>query len=319
MSESEAALPAANAARRGAWDGLLLAAFSSVCYSIAPPLGTALIRLGLDPTLVLFARFTIATLLIAGWLALTAPAALRIDRRALAIAGFSGMANGVSMLMFFWALKRLETSVASMLFSLFPLAVLALLALRGERITGRSAFRLLLGLVGVYFLIGPSGQVDLPGALMVMGCVFLGSFQVVLFQWYLQGYDSRTITLYTVAGMTVSISAWWLLQGAEWQTPGWQGWAGILSMSVISTYLARITMFSAVKRMGGGQVALLVPLETLLTIVISMVFLGDRPLPAHWLGGALILVSAAMASSKVGPVAGLREKAVSTDVTDGHR
>jgi drug/metabolite transporter (DMT)-like permease len=315
MSESEAALPAAPPARSTAWAGIALAALSSASFSIAPPLGTALIRLGLDPNLLLAVRFTIASLLIAGWLRTTAPHTLRIDRRGLAIAGGAGLANGVSMLLFFWALKRLDTSVASMLFSLFPLSVLGLLALRGERFTASNAFRLLLGLAGVYMLIGPSGQVDLVGALMVLTCVFLGSFQVVWFQWYLQGYDSRTITLYTVLGMNVTIVAWWLLQGAQWRAPGWQGWAGILAMAVFSTYLARVAMFAAVKRLGSGQVALLVPVETLLTIIIAILFLGDRPLLSHWLGGALILTSAALASTtKMGPVSGLTPGSTGSNV-----
>jgi drug/metabolite transporter (DMT)-like permease len=306
------------AARRTAWSGLLLAALSSAFFSIAPPLGTALIRLGIDPTLLLVIRFGIATVLIAGWLAATQPAALRIDRRGLAIAGGAGLANGGSMLLFFWSLTRLDTSIASLLFSLFPLVVLALLALRGERFTARNTFRLLLGLAGVYLLVGGAeGQVDLVGVLMVLGCLVLGSFQVVFFQWFLQDYDSRTITFYTVAGMSITILGWWLLQGAHWQMPVWQGWLGILAMAVISTYLARVAMFAAIKRLGSGQVALLVPLETLMTIGISVALLGDRPLPLQWLGGALILTSAALASASAGPVPGLARRGLSGRLADG--
>ncbi|MGH2521474.1 MAG: EamA family transporter [Anaerolineales bacterium] len=95
----------------------------------------------------------------------------------------------------------------------------------------------------------------------------------VLIQWYLQEYDGRLVTLYTVVGMTIIIVGFWLFQGAQWRSPGWQGWLAIGSLAVVSTYFARLGFFAAMRRIGGGQLALMAPLETLFTVIWSVLFL----------------------------------------------
>lgn len=47
--------------------------------------------------------------------------------------------------------------------------------------------------------------------------------------------------------------------------------------------------------MSGGQMALLTPIETLLTVVWSILFLNERLSALQWIGGILILISAVLA------------------------
>jgi hypothetical protein len=89
---------------------------------------------------------------------------LRLPRRALAAAALVGAVNAVGMTLFFAALGQLEASLSAMILALSPPMVLSLLALRGERLTQRHLVRLGLALMGVYLLIGPTGQVDWVGA-----------------------------------------------------------------------------------------------------------------------------------------------------------
>ncbi len=299
MSETALSAPAL-AQKRSSWSGWLMAIGSSAAFSVGPVAATSAIRLGLNPTTMLFLRFLITIALLGTTLALTAPARLRMDRRGLAFTVGAGLVQGVGMLTFFWSLTRLHTSVASMLFSLFPLVVLLLLALRGERFTYRNGLRLALGIAGVYFLIGPGGQADWVGVLMVGVSILTSSVQTVAMQWFLQEYDARAVTLYMVSGMAVVVSGWWLIEGSGLRVPGWQAWAWIGVLVVVTTYLARLGLFGAVRRLGSGQVALLVPLETFLTVLWSMWFLGDRLSPLQWAGGGLILFSTLLAVERLG-------------------
>ena len=66
-------------------------------------------------------------------------------------------------------------------------------------------------------------------------------------------------------------------------------------MAVISTYFARLAQFVAIRIIGSGQIALLWPLQTLLIILLSVIFLQERMALIQWLGGGLILVSAGLA------------------------
>lgn len=293
---------AAPASHRLPWLGWAMALLATLAFSIVPTVGKAAVSLGVNPTTLVVLRLTITTVLLGITIAATTPQRLRMDRRSGWICVVSGLANGVGMLMFFVALTRIHASIASMIFSLHPLLALSLLALRGEKLTYRNAIRLALGVGGVYLLLGPGGQVDWTGALLALGAVVTAPIQILLMQWYLHDSDPLAMTFYTVGVMAAVATGWWLIQGIEWRDPGWQGWLLIGMMAVVSTYLSRLALFIAVRGIGGGQVSLFAPLETLLTVIWSVTFLSERLTAWQWAGGGLILVSALLAARRWGRV-----------------
>ena len=280
-----------------------MALFSTLCFSIAIPVARGAILSGVDPTTLLAGRLLIATLLLGISVALTAPGRLRMDRRGTLISMLAGSIVGVGMLAMFWALTRIDASIASMMLSLMPLAVLMLLALRGEKFTRRHTVRLILGIIGVYFLIGlnniSNSRIDWLGIGLVLVTITAIALQLALIQWFLQGYEAQTVTLYIVAIMAVVAIGFWLVQGATWHHPGRTGWLAILVLAIVSTYLARVTLFAAIRSLGSGQIALLFPLETLLTVLWSILFLNERLTLWQWLGGVFILLSAFLAIKRL--------------------
>lgn len=280
--------------------GWVLALLATVCFSVAPPIARAAIVGGLNPTAILVVRMTITLALLVITILATDAALLRTSPRAARIGLFAGLINSLGMMGYFWALKRLDASIASMLFAVSPLFTLSLLALRGEPVTRRHIVRMALALSGVYFLIGPGGSVDWIGVILVGVSVVAYGLQVVLIQWYLRGDDARTVTLYISAGMWLGLAFFWLAQGMPWSAPGLSGWVAILLLAVVSTYLARLAFFGAVARIGGAQVAMITPLEILLTVLWSTLFLGERLTTVQWLGGLLVLASAVLAIERLG-------------------
>ena len=99
--------------------------------------------------------------------------------------------------------------------------------------------------------------------------------------------------------MALVVTLWWWFQGGIWQAPGLRGWVAIGSLALVSTYLARFALVAAVARIGGSQMAMLAPVETLFTVTWSMLFLGERLSPLQWVGGALILTSALLAIQRL--------------------
>ena len=291
--------PANTAAARAAWTGWAAALSSTVFFSIGPPIARVLYALGLDPTTMLFARFWITIAVLGGFLLLTASGRLRLDRRPALIALGGGLATGVSMLAYFWSLTRLSASIASMIFSLYPLAVLGLLRLRGETLTYRHLVRIGLGLAGVFLLLGPDQGVDALGIGLIVVSILTSSAQSVFVQWYLREADGLAVTLYMVVGIQVVVAGFWWSQGADLTIPGWPAWLAITALAVLSTVLSRVLWFAAILRLGSGQVAMLVPLETLLTVVWSFLFLGERLTAWQVAGGGLILFSALLASQRL--------------------
>jgi drug/metabolite transporter (DMT)-like permease len=279
-----------------------LALFATLSFSFAPPIAAFAIGTGLNPTEILFIRMWLTSLLLLATLPMMDVRLLWPGRRCMWISLLAGFVNSLGMMGYFWSLTRLDVSVASMIFSVSPLFVLTVLVLRGEPVTSRHLVRLGLAVAGIYLLIGPGGAVDLIGVLLLMVSVVAFGAQILFVQFYLRAYDARSVTLYMTLGMAISISVFWLIQGAPRVAPSPGGWLAILVLAVVSTYLSRVTYFAAIARIGGAQVALLTPLEIALTVVWSVLFLGERLLPVQWVGGLLVLASAALAVERLGRV-----------------
>jgi drug/metabolite transporter (DMT)-like permease len=282
--------------------GWALALFATVAFSFAPPVARFAIVGGFDSTTLLLARMILATTLFAAVLAATDLHKLRLPQSGLSAAVLVGAVNAGGMIFFFASLGRLEASLGAMILALSPPMVLSLLALRGERLTRRHLVRLGLALVGVYLLIGPTGQVDWIGAALALAATFLFALQMALTQWTLVAYPTRTVAFYVTASMTLFVAAYWLFLGAPWAAPSPAGWAAVLILAIVSTLLARLAYFAAMGHIGGAQMALFGPLETLLSVIWSIIFLNEQLAPLQLLGGALILASALLAVKRLGRV-----------------
>ncbi len=295
--------PAVEAApARSATLGWALALGSTVAFSFAPPVARAAILGGMNSNELLMLRMVIASALFGLTLAVTARDSLRLPRRALWAALLVGALNAGGMILLFLSLNYLEASLGAMIIALSPPLVLTLLALRGERLTRRNLVRLGLALAGVYLLISPSGGVDWGGALMALAATLLFALQMAVTQWTLVGYPVRGVVFYVTITMTVFTVAWWLLQGAPWTAPSSGGWGAVLLLAVVSTYFARLGYYAAIGLIGSGQLALLGPLETLLSVIWAVLFLHERLAAWQLVGGVFILASAALAVRRFGPI-----------------
>ena len=279
--------------------GWFLALIATIAFSLATPIARSLLVGGADPSGLVTIRLIIAVALHGLAIALSAPGLLRLERRAMAISLLGGMTNGIGMLLYFLGLSRLSASITAMLLSMSPLVVLSLLVLRGEKLTWRHAVRTALALLGVYLLIGPGGAVDMRGVGLILLSVLAFSGQMVLLQWYLKELDPRTVTFYVTAGMLLVVGVYWIAQGMPWQGLDTGGWIGLVTLALVSTFLARLAMYAAVAYIGSGQMSLLTPLEILLTVIWAVLFLGERLALAHIAGGALILASALLAIQRL--------------------
>ncbi|MBX3011904.1 MAG: DMT family transporter [Caldilineaceae bacterium] len=282
-----------------AWLGWALALFASFAFSFAAPIARGVILSGVDSTTILVWRLSLATLFFGITIAVMDWRLFLVSRQTLVVTIFAGATNGLGMLFFFWALERVDASISAMIISLIPLVVLSLLALRGERFTYRHVIRLGLGLGGVYLLIGPGGTVDPHGILLLVTAILCFSCQIVLLQWYLKGQDFRSVSFYISAGMTVVVLAYGFLHGTSWQVSSVQNWLLVFALAFLSTFVARLAFVAAVDRIGGGQMTLLTPLETLLTVTWSLVFLHERFTVVQWVGGAFVLASALLAVQRL--------------------
>jgi drug/metabolite transporter (DMT)-like permease len=98
--------------------------------------------------------------------------------------------------------------------------------------------------------------------------------------------------------MTVTMGVGWLLllplfiASAGWrELPGLspEGWAGLLFLGLFCSGLAYVFWYDALKVAGAGHVASFLYLEPLVTLVVAMALLKERPVIGTLVGGGLIL------------------------------
>lgn len=309
QSLADAPAPSVGVTTSPVWLGWGLALSATVASSIVTPLVRGAVVGGMDPISLLLARLLLALALMVGTTALIDRVRFRLDVPGALRVGVIGVISGIEICCFFASLSYMDASMSAMLKSTQPLVVLLMLAAGGERLTGRHLVRLALAMAGIYLLVGPGGEVAPIGLLLLGLSLLLYAAQLVLVQWWLADYDIRTITLYLTGVMTLVIGVWWWLEGAAWQAPTGNEWIVIGVLAVISTYFARMALFSAIRRIGSGQIALLWPLQTLLIIVLSVLFLHERLTPVQWVGGVLVLASTFLAIERLGwraPAKGIR-------------
>jgi drug/metabolite transporter (DMT)-like permease len=76
----------------------------------------------------------------------------------------------------------------------------------------------------------------------------------------------------------------------DWGQVGWAGWAGLLYMAVFSSVLAYTLFYWILRYMEASRVAAVDYLQPFIVVLLSMVFLGERPTGHLLAGGALVLL-----------------------------
>jgi len=239
---------------------------ASLSFSIAPSVGRAAILSGMEPVELLVSRFLLAVSLI--WLTLLIrkpKSTQKIDLSGMGSICLVGLLNGAAMLCFFFGLARLDASMIAMALSTLP----------------------------------PGGTADPTGMLFAMVAVILFAIQLVLVQPLSYKYDSQTVTRYVMTVMLVVIFCYWWYEDGIWQWPSNEDWFYIILLGVVSTYAARLFLYSAIRHVGSGQMSLLMPLETLLSICWAVLFLNERLNTFQWIGGTLIVFSAVLAVERI--------------------
>jgi drug/metabolite transporter (DMT)-like permease len=281
--------------------GVFYILIAVLSLSFAPTMIKVGLNDAVDPVLLLALRLVISAVFLWMVFALFHRPLLSMDRSGLRACFFVGIANGTSLLFYYLALTRIDVSIAHIIFSLYPLLTLLMLAFRGEPLTMINGLRLGLALMGAYLLIGPGGQVDLLGVLLVAGTAFFYALHFNLIQWTLKEYPPQTSTVYVITIMAVYVSAVCLIRASRTPSISAMGWFVILGTAFISTVLARLAMFAGIQLIGSGQAALLGPLETLLAVMWAVLQLGEQLSSVQWLGGLLILAGAGLVAMRLPP------------------
>jgi drug/metabolite transporter (DMT)-like permease len=202
-----------------------------------------------------------------------------------------GAVNGFGSLLYYTSLSRLEASLASLLNTLYPFWVVLFLFAAGQQLTRLTLARLAFSMLGVFLLTwGASGELDWLGVTLMIASAATYGWHLVLGQWVLADVPAHTAALYILTTMACVVGIARGLQPHSPETIESNGWLAIAALGV-TTALSRLSMFSALARLGGIETSLAGLLELMVSLLLAYVLLGERLLAVQWLGGGLLIVS----------------------------
>ncbi|MDC6170743.1 DMT family transporter [Paucibacter sp. XJ19-41] len=263
-------------------------------------LGVFLEEAGQDPLTAVWFRCAFGALALLVWgLASARLGELRLARRGLLAAVAAGLLMLVNWVLFFAAIERSSIAVATVVFHVQPLLVMAfgVLFLR-EPFSRRQGAAVLIALLGLALATGLLDQwreIDSAygwGLLMCLG----GSFSyaaVTLIAKSVRGVSSFALSWWQCAVGSVVLLAWPLTQG--W--PAWgAAWGWLAGLGLIHTGLAYVLLYAGINRLPAGRIALLQFVYPAAAVLVDWAVYGRALSPLQLLGVAMM--AGAIASLK---------------------
>lgn len=269
--------------------GILLIVISAVSFGSLAIFGRFAYAAGLDTATLLFLRFSLAALLMAGLLA-----ARREDlprgKTLAQLAGMGAIGYVGQSFCYLTAIQYASAGLVALLLYLYPsfVAILAVIFLKA-RLTPLMAIALLLATAGAALTANPQGG-QWAGILLAVMAAAIYAVYIIIGAGVMErvsALQSSTV-IFASAGLVYGVMAG--LQGPHWPTTP-AGWGAVAGIVLFATLIPVSTFLAGLKRIGPTDASLFSTLEPAATVLLAA-WLLDESLPLRsLLGGALILAA----------------------------
>lgn len=219
---------------------------------------------------------------------------LREIRGALWLLLLSGAAMGFDWMLLFESYKYTTISLATLSYYVAPVIVTALCPLLfHERMTRAQVICFLMSTLGVALIIGSGGLQgggsDLRGIVCAVGAaVFYAA--VILLNKYIRGVTGLERTFVQLLAAVVVLAPYvGLTSGFHPEVLSATGWVNLLIVGFVHTGLTYCMYFAAIRTLPGQESSLLSYLDPIVSVLISVLLLGEPLAPIQIAGMVLFL------------------------------
>lgn len=267
--------------------GILLIVISAAAFGSLGILGRYAYADGLDAITLLFLRFSLAAVLMAGLLFLRQEGLPR-GSALVRLIGMGAIGYVGQSYCYLTAVKYASPGLVALLLYLYPVivALLSILLLH-EKVTRTKIVAMGLALLGLALTVGPEGG-QLPGILLALSAAGIYSAYIMVgarVTKQVTAIQSSTV-IFASAGVTFGLLM--TATGPHLPRSG-VGWLMILLIVLIPTLIAVVTFLAGLARIGPTNAAMLSTLEPVVTVLLAAWLLGDKIKAISLLGGGLIL------------------------------
>ena len=205
-----------------------------------------------------------------------------------------GLVIAAAVLAAFFALERLPGSTYIVLFFSYPAMVVALSSLFGERIRPIAWLALALALTGIVLTVPDlhaGGGADTAGVLLALTNAAIVAIYYLLTKRALEGVvDVSGASAWMMIGTLLVMLLLIPLRGLQ-LPPNPLALLLLVGIAVLGTVLPVFAVNLAVQRIGAAQASLVSTVEPIMSMIVSMLILGEVIFAVQWLGAALIVSS----------------------------
>lgn len=280
--------------------GTLLIVISAIGFALMAIFAKFAYAAGLNITTVLSWRFLIAAGVM--WVLLLVKGENpRVTRSQLvSLLALGALGYGVMSTCFFYAVKLIPASMASILLYTYPIIVTLLSAwIYKEAITRKKLMALVISSVGLLLVVGVvfqglNGQGVMFGALAAV----VYSLYIVTSNKLVSTVNPLVVTTYVISSAAVVLTVTGLISGTiTWQLNG-QGLLAILAIAIISTVVAILTFFQGMRLVGPSQASIISTLEPVVTTMSAWALFGEKLSISQVFGGILVLTAVLLVQGK---------------------
>ena len=242
---------------------------------------------GQAPLTGVFFRCVVATLALVGYAAVSGRGEeLRICRRGVAVALITGLLMVANWALFFAALGDTSIAVATLVFHVQPLWVMAYgMVFLGEARSARKILAAVVVVIGLAIALGPAAWVSAQGS-YEKGLAYALLASITYAAVTLIAKTQRHLSAFALAtwqcGVGGLILVWWpWLHGLP--NVG-ASWLWLVGLGLVPTAVAYVLLYSGMRRLQAGQIAMLQFVYPLTAILIDWIAFGHQLSVPQWLG-----------------------------------
>jgi drug/metabolite transporter (DMT)-like permease len=269
--------------------GITYIIISAASFGTLAILGRYAREAGIDTFTLLFLRFTIAALIMAGILLARREELPRGKPLGLLI-GMGAIGYVGQSFCYLTATQYASAGLVALLLYLYPIfvAILSVIFLK-EKLNRVKVIALALATTGVALIVDPQGGQWLGIALAICAAAIYSVYIIVGagVMKTVSAISSSTVIFASAGFVYGALTA---LNGPRWPTSA-DGWLIVAATVLIATVIPVVTFLAGLKRIGPTDASMLSTLEPVVTVALAAWLFDETLQPGALLGGALILIA----------------------------
>lgn len=278
--------------------GSICGVVAAITYGLNPLGALNLYSVGINVDSVMFYRYGLATILLAGIIGLQKKS-FKIARRELLICIFLGVTFAIASLTLFTSFYYMDAGIACTIFFVYPVMVAIIMSVFfKERITVLASLCILLAMVGVGLLYhgGDGMLLSTKGVLLVMLSALAYAIYIITINKSGLHLPPVTLTFFVMLFGVVTITLHSFTRTEyhlQLLTTLWQ-WQWVVMLAIVPTVISLVLIVVAIKNIGSVPTSIMGALEPITAVLIGVTIFEETFTLRIAFGMLLILVAVSL-------------------------